>query len=114
MLALHVGFMDTDMTKHVDAPKAAPSDVAAQALDVQQRFLEQNELRLNFNIEAARRSEQLHQHLGERNLLQRAIEDRLADDANLAFQLVDARVRRNPTGLDVRGRDAVVIPAKKR
>ena len=33
VLALHVAFMDTDMTKHVDAPKAAPSDVAAKALD---------------------------------------------------------------------------------
>ena len=33
VLALHVGFMDTDMTEHVDAPKAVPSDVAAKALD---------------------------------------------------------------------------------
>ena len=32
VLALHVGYMDTDMTKNVEAPKSAPSDVAAQAL----------------------------------------------------------------------------------
>ncbi|MEU7911949.1 SDR family oxidoreductase [Microbispora bryophytorum] len=30
--ALHVGYMDTDMAAHVDGPKAAPADVAAQAL----------------------------------------------------------------------------------
>jgi NAD(P)-dependent dehydrogenase (short-subunit alcohol dehydrogenase family) len=30
---LHVGFMDTDMVAHVDAPKISPSEVAAIALD---------------------------------------------------------------------------------
>ena len=33
VLALHVGYMDTDMTKDVEAPKSAPSEVAAKALD---------------------------------------------------------------------------------
>jgi NAD(P)-dependent dehydrogenase (short-subunit alcohol dehydrogenase family) len=33
VLALHVGFMDTDMTAGIDAPKSSPDDVAAQALD---------------------------------------------------------------------------------
>lgn len=32
VVALHVGYMDTDMTAGVDAPKASPDDVAAQAL----------------------------------------------------------------------------------
>lgn len=32
VVALHVGYMDTDMTAGVDAPKASPGDVAAQAL----------------------------------------------------------------------------------
>jgi NAD(P)-dependent dehydrogenase (short-subunit alcohol dehydrogenase family) len=31
--ALHVGYMDTDMTAHVDAPKSDPAHVAAAALD---------------------------------------------------------------------------------
>jgi NAD(P)-dependent dehydrogenase (short-subunit alcohol dehydrogenase family) len=31
--ALHVGYMDTDMARHVSAPKANPGDVAALALD---------------------------------------------------------------------------------
>lgn len=30
---LHVGFIDTDMAAHIDAPKSAPGDVAAVALD---------------------------------------------------------------------------------
>ena len=33
VLALHVGFMDTDMAAGIDAPKSSPDDVAAQALD---------------------------------------------------------------------------------
>ena len=32
VLALHVGFMDTDMTAGVTAPKSSPGDVAAQAI----------------------------------------------------------------------------------
>ena len=31
--SLHVGYMDTDMTRGLDAPKAAPADVARQALE---------------------------------------------------------------------------------
>ena len=33
VLALHVGFMDTDMTKGIDAPKANPGDVVRQTLE---------------------------------------------------------------------------------
>lgn len=33
VLGLHVGFMDTDMTAGIDAPKSSPDDVAAQTLD---------------------------------------------------------------------------------
>jgi NAD(P)-dependent dehydrogenase (short-subunit alcohol dehydrogenase family) len=32
VVALHVGYMDTDMTAAIDAPKVSPDDVAAQAL----------------------------------------------------------------------------------
>jgi NAD(P)-dependent dehydrogenase (short-subunit alcohol dehydrogenase family) len=32
VLALHVGYMDTDMTAGIEAPKSAPDDVAAQAV----------------------------------------------------------------------------------
>ena len=33
MTALHVGYMDTDMTAKLDVPKADPRDVAVQAAD---------------------------------------------------------------------------------
>jgi NAD(P)-dependent dehydrogenase (short-subunit alcohol dehydrogenase family) len=32
VVALHVGYMDTDMTAGIDAPKSSPDDVAAQTL----------------------------------------------------------------------------------
>jgi NAD(P)-dependent dehydrogenase (short-subunit alcohol dehydrogenase family) len=31
--ALHVGYMDTDMTARVDAPKADPREIARQTID---------------------------------------------------------------------------------
>lgn len=33
VIGLHVGYMDTDMTAGVQAPKSSPADVASQALD---------------------------------------------------------------------------------
>jgi NAD(P)-dependent dehydrogenase (short-subunit alcohol dehydrogenase family) len=33
VLALHVGYMDTDMARHVSAPKAQPDDVVRQTLE---------------------------------------------------------------------------------
>ena len=33
VLGLHVGFIDTDLTKGVDAPKALPADVVSETLD---------------------------------------------------------------------------------
>lgn len=32
VMALHVGYMDTDMTAGIKAPKSSPDDVATQAL----------------------------------------------------------------------------------
>jgi hypothetical protein len=32
VLSLHVGFMDTDMVRHLSAPKSKPQDVVAQTL----------------------------------------------------------------------------------
>jgi NAD(P)-dependent dehydrogenase (short-subunit alcohol dehydrogenase family) len=31
--ALHVGYMDTDMTRHLDVPKSSPADIAKLAID---------------------------------------------------------------------------------
>ena len=33
MTALHVGYMDTDMTRHLDVPKSDPAAVAKLAID---------------------------------------------------------------------------------
>ena len=33
MTALHVGYMDTDMTRHLDVPKSDPAVIAKQAID---------------------------------------------------------------------------------
>ncbi|MEY9836920.1 hypothetical protein ABH941_002140 [Streptacidiphilus sp. EB103A] len=33
MTGLHVGYVDTELVTHVDAPKTAPAEVARQALD---------------------------------------------------------------------------------
>ncbi|HEY9237941.1 MAG TPA: short-chain dehydrogenase, partial [Burkholderiaceae bacterium] len=33
VVALHVGYMDTDMTRGLDAPKSSPADVARIALE---------------------------------------------------------------------------------
>ena len=33
VLALHVGYMDTDMVRHVTAPKVKPADVVRQTLE---------------------------------------------------------------------------------
>ncbi len=89
-------------------------ELPAQALDVEQRLLQQHELRLDLDVEAARRAKELQQHAAERDLRQRPVERRLQHDADLGFQLVDARVRRHPARFDVRGCDAVVIAAEER
>ena len=31
--ALHVGYMDTDMTRHLDVPKSSPANIAKLAID---------------------------------------------------------------------------------
>ncbi|MOA52856.1 hypothetical protein D3C78_1762190 [compost metagenome] len=42
--------------------------LAAQAFDVQQGFLQQDQLWLHFHVEAPRGLEQAHQHLAEGNI----------------------------------------------
>ena len=75
--------------------------LAAQPLDVDQGLLQQDELRLDLHVEAARDLEQPHQQGGEGDLLQRPVEYRLAHGAHRRFDLVHARARGHPAGLDV-------------
>ena len=89
-------------------------ELAAEALDLQQRLLQQHELRLDLHAEAPRDLEEAHQQLAEVDLLQRPVEDRLAHRADRALELVHARVARHPARLDVRDRDAVVVAVEER
>ncbi len=53
-------------------------ELAPQAFDVEQGLLQQHELGLDLDIEAARGLEQPHQHQAQRDVLQRPVEVRLA------------------------------------
>ena len=88
-------------------------EVATEALDVQQRLLQQHELRLDLDVEAARGLEQAQQHLAERDVLERPVELRLADGADRPFELVDPRLRRHPAALDVQLGDALVVAVEE-
>jgi hypothetical protein len=37
VLGLHAGFIDTDMTRDIDAPKSRPEDIVAAGLDALER-----------------------------------------------------------------------------
>ena len=59
-------------------------ELPAEAFDVEQRLLQQHQLRLDLDVEATRRLEQTQQHHAERNVLQRLVEHRLAARRALA------------------------------
>src|SRR5438105_1643589 len=84
-------------------------ELAPEPFDIEQRLLQQHELRLDLDVEAARGLEQPQQHLAERDVLQRPVEVRLADRADRAFELVDTRRRRHPAAFDVQLGDALVV-----
>jgi hypothetical protein len=88
-------------------------ELAAQAFDVEQRLLQQHQLRLHFHVEAARGLEQAQQHLAERDVLQRTVEDRFAAGAHGRFQFIDAGFLRRPAGLDVGLGHALVVAAEE-
>src|SRR5258706_4375969 len=88
-------------------------EVAAQAFDVQQGFLQQDQLRLDLDVEAPRSLEQAQQHLAERDLLERPVEDRFTHRAYRRLELLDTRIGRNPARLDMYFRDAPVIAPEK-
>ena len=88
-------------------------ELAAEAFDVEQGLLQQNQLRLDFDVEAARGLEQLQQHAAEGNVLQRAVEHRFAHRAHRRFEFVDAGVGRHPAGFQVRQRHALVVAAEE-
>ena len=84
-------------------------ELAAEALDVEQRLLQQDQLRLDLHLVAARDLEQVHQHDAEGDVLERLVEDRLADRAHGGLELVHARAGRHPAALEVQHRDPAVV-----
>src|SRR5204862_4235677 len=63
-------------------------ELAAEAFDVQQRLLQQHQLRLDFDVETARGLKQAQKQTAEGNLFQRAGENRLAHGAHRGLEIV--------------------------
>src|SRR3546814_1541981 len=57
-------------------------ELPAEALDLQQGFLQQHQLRLHLIVEASCDLEQAQEEEAERDFLQRSLENRLADRAD--------------------------------
>ena len=89
-------------------------ELASEALDVEQRLLQQHELRLDLDVEALRGLKEPQQHLAERDLLQRLVEDRFAHRADRRFELIDGGVLGRPAGFDVGLGDAAIVAAEER
>ena len=88
-------------------------ELAAQSFDIEQRLLQQHQLRLNLHLKAARGLEQAHQHHAQRNFRQRAVKVGLAHGANGGFKFFHPRVRWHPARLHMQGRHTLVVAAEK-
>ena len=84
-------------------------ELPAEALDIEQGFLQHHQLWLDFDVEAARHLEQAQQGAAELDLFQRLVEDGFADGADRCFELIHPRSARHPAGVDVRLGDALVV-----
>ena len=84
-----------------------------QPLDIQQRFLQQHQLRLDFDVKPPAHFKQPHQNQTEGNFGNRLVEHRLAHCAYRRFQLLRPRFGRHPARLDVRRGDTVVVAVEE-
>ncbi len=75
--------------------------------------MQQHQLRLNLDTEAARSLEQAQQHFSERNLAQRLIENGFAYRTDGGLEFIHPRIRRSPAGFDMQLGDALVIAVEK-
>src|SRR6266511_6215326 len=62
-------------------------ELAPEPLDVEERLLQHDELRLDLDVEAARGLEQANERPAEGDFLQRPVEERLAHRADRALEL---------------------------
>ena len=83
--------------------------LAAQAFDVEQGFLQQHQLRLDLDLEPPRCLEQPHQHHTQRNFTQGAVEIGFTHGADGRLQLVHPGIRRHPARFDVQLGDPFVV-----
>ena len=87
---------------------------AAHAFDIQQRFLQQDQLRLQCQFVSLRGAENLDQHFRQRNFRQRPCEIRFAYRARGGFQLIDPDRRGHPAGLYMQFGDAAIVAVEDR
>ncbi len=71
--------------------------------------MQQNQLRLDFHIEAARGLKQAHQHLTKGNILERLLENRLADRADCSFEFIELGFCRHPARINVQLSNPTII-----
>ena len=81
----------------------------AYAFDVEQGLLQQDQLRLQGQLVAARDLEQLDHDFGQRNFAQGTREVGLANGADRRLEFVHAHVGRHPAGTQVQFGDALVV-----
>src|SRR5210317_470251 len=87
--------------------------LATESLDIEQRFMQQDHLRLDLDVESLRDPEQTHQYLRKGNLGQRLVEYGLADGPHGGFELIDTRACWHPTGIKVQLCNAVIVAIEK-
>ena len=86
---------------------------ATDALDVEQGFLQQDQLRLQGQLVTACHLEQLDHHFGQRDLAQGSCEIRFAHRTDCGLELVHARAPGHPAGLHVQFGNALVVLAEQ-
>ena len=89
-------------------------ELATQAFDVEQGFLQEYQLWLDFHVEAPRGLKQPQQHLTERDVFERLLQNRLANRADRRSELVGPRAFADPAGFDMQHRDFVIVLAEER
>ncbi len=84
-------------------------ELPAQAFDIQQGFLQHQQLWLQGQLEAVCNLEKIEQQFSKRNLVQRPGEIGFTDRSHGRLQFVQAGRFRHPAGIDMQGRDPPVI-----
>ena len=87
--------------------------LAAKALDIEQGFLQHDQLWLDFDIEAARGLKQAQQNFAEGNILERPVENRFADGADGGLEFIDPGFLGRPAGFNMGFGHPCVVAAEE-